>query len=103
VRTDTNLYVEGHTTITVKITGDTVTKCSRPGDLATGICEALAKTMDKYDIAVKLSKAFKPHSQTFFNYVCKHLSIKFNLFRHFKAPTAICSTDTESYHIPGEE
>jgi len=86
VRTDTNLAVEGRAIINLKITGDTVQKYSRPGDQAPGICAALAKTMGKYDIAVKLSKAFKPHSQSFFNYVSKHLSIKFSLFLTVRHP-----------------
>jgi hypothetical protein len=55
VRTDTNLYVEGHAVIKVKITEDTVKKYSRPGDQAPGICAALAKMMGKY-IAGELSK-----------------------------------------------
>jgi hypothetical protein len=53
VRTNSNIYVEGHAIINVKITGDPVKKkYSRPGDQAPGICAALAKTMGKYDIAV---------------------------------------------------
>jgi len=50
VRTDKNLYVEGHAIIIVKITKDTVKIYSRPGDQAPGICAALAKTMGRYDM-----------------------------------------------------
>jgi hypothetical protein len=49
--------VSGHAII-VKITGDAVKKIySWPGDQASGVCAALAKMMDKHDIAVKLLKA----------------------------------------------
>jgi hypothetical protein len=42
--------------------------------------------MRKDDIVVKLLKAVETSSQSFFNYVSKHLSLKFNLFLTLQHP-----------------